>query len=98
TFTVGTGSIAGTVTRSSDGTAVSGASVQALVSNSIQGSATTAADGTYTIGNLNPGSYDVRVTAGGYGTTILTSNNVAAGTPTTVNASLGLPGTISGRI
>jgi YD repeat-containing protein len=98
TFTVGTGSITGTVTRSSDGTAVSGASVQALVSNAVQGSATTAADGTYTIGNLYPGSYDVRVTASGYGTTILAGNNVGAGTPTTINVSLGLPGTVSGKI
>jgi YD repeat-containing protein len=98
TFSVGIGSITGTVTRSSDGAAVSGALVEALVSNASQGSATTGADGTYAIANLNPGFYDVRVTASGYGTTILTGNNVAAGTPTTVNVSLGLPGTISGKI
>src|SRR5437762_6729254 len=98
TFTVGVGSITGTVTRSSDGTAVGGALVEALVSNATQGSVTTASDGTYTISNLNPGSYDVRVTAGSYGTTILSTNSVAAGTSTTVNASLGLPGTVSGKI
>ncbi len=98
TFTVGTGTIGGTVTRASDGTPVGSALVEALQSNTTQGSTTTAANGTYTISNLNPGSYDVRITATAYGTSILGGNNVAAGTTTTVNASLGSSGTISGQV
>jgi len=97
-FSVGTGSVNGTVTRTSDGAAVSGALVEALQSNAAQASATTASDGTYSISNLNPGIYDMRVTATGYGTAILAGNNVATGGPTTVNVTLGSSGTISGTV
>ena len=97
-FTVGTGTVSGTVTRTSDGAAVSGALVEALQSNATQGSATTASDGTYSISNLATGIYDIRVTATGYGTTISAGNNVGAGGPATVNVSLGSAGTISGTI
>ena len=98
TFTVGTGTVSGTVTRTSDGAAVSGGLVEALQSNATKGSATTASDGTYSIPNLAPGIYDLRVTAAGYGTTISAGNNVGAGGPATANVSLGSAGTISGTI
>jgi len=98
TFTVGTGSITGTVTRAIGGTEISGALVEALQSNVPLASATTAADGTYTISNLNPGTYDVRVTASGFGTTVLAGYGVATGSPITVNAALSSPGSIAGTI
>jgi len=98
TFTVGTGSITGTISRASGATAISGALVEVLQSNAVQASVTTAVDGTYTIANLAPGSYDVRVSASGFGTTIQTGNTVTAGASTTVNVALPSPGTISGRV
>jgi YD repeat-containing protein len=98
TFAVGTGTLNGTVTNVSNGAPVSGALVQAVQSNTIQGSATSAADGTYSIGNLSPGVFDLRVSASGFGTLLLSANTVNAGSSTTVNAALPAPGSISGKV
>ena len=98
TFSLGNGSITGIVSRASDGSAVSGASVQALQSNSVKSSTTTASNGTYTLANLLPGTYDLSVSASGLGTTIVTGNTVVVSTPTTVNVSLSAAGTISGKV
>jgi YD repeat-containing protein len=97
-FTVGIGGIAGTITRTSDGAAVSGALVEALLSNASKGSITSASNGSYTISNLSPGTYDVRVTASGYGTAIQTGIIVSVGSPATANVSLSAAGTISGKV
>jgi YD repeat-containing protein len=97
-FTVGSGSIAGTITRASDSSAVSGALVEALQANLTQASASTAADGTYNIPNLLPGAYDVRVSASGLATALVTGNSVVATGPTTVNAALSSPGIIFGQV
>ena len=98
TFSLGSGSLTGTISRASDGSAVSGASVQALQSNSVKSSTTTASDGTYTLSNLLPGIYDLSVSASGLGTAIMTGNSVVVSTPTTVNVSLSAAGTISGKV
>jgi YD repeat-containing protein len=98
TFAVGVGALTGTVTNASNGTAITGATVQALQANTVQGSATSAADGTYTISNLSPGTYDVRISASGFGTLVLPANSVNVGTPTTVNGALSPPGGISGKV
>ncbi len=98
TFTVGTGSLGGTVSQASNGTPISGALVEALQSNAVKASITSAADGTYTINNLSPGTYDLRVSATGFGTAIQTAFAVTAGTTTTANVALSSPGTISGRV
>jgi YD repeat-containing protein len=98
TFTVGTGSIAGIISQASDASPVVGALVEALQSNATKGSATSGADGSYSISNLVPGTYDVRVTASGFGTMILQGNTVVAGSPASVNASLSTSGTISGKV
>jgi hypothetical protein len=58
--TPSTGSIGGTVTL--DGAPAAGVAVVARVGASTIGTATTAADGTYVIGNLTPGLYVVSVT------------------------------------
>jgi YD repeat-containing protein len=98
TFTVGSGTIAGSVTRASDGTAIVGALVEGLQSNLVKASANSGSNGAYTVSNLAPGTYDVRVSASGFGTSIRTGYSVSAGASTTVNASLSLPGTISGKV
>lgn len=96
-FTV-LGAMNGTVTSAGNGSPISGGTVQAIQSNNIIGSATTAADGTYAIANLVPGSYDVRFYATGFGSSIVSGSVVGSGAITTVNGLLGSPGTISGKV
>ncbi|HEV2387694.1 MAG TPA: IPT/TIG domain-containing protein [Candidatus Acidoferrales bacterium] len=97
-FTVGTGAIGGAVTQTSGGGAVSGASVQALQSNAVQQSATTDANGNYTLQPLNPGTFDLRVSATALGTVVQTGVSVAAGSTTTENISMPAAGTLSGAV
>ena len=97
TFTVGsTGPVSGTVSRASDGSAISGALVEALQSGVVKGSATTAGNGTYSIGNLLVGTYDLRASASGY--TVQAQNGIAvnAGAATTVNFSMNQPNGLVG--
>ncbi len=89
TFTVLTaGSIAGTITRTSDSAPLSGALVEALQAGVVKNSATTAANGTYTMLSVITGTYDVRVSAVGYQTKLHTSVTVTTNTTTTVNENL----------
>ncbi|HSE15992.1 MAG TPA: IPT/TIG domain-containing protein [Pyrinomonadaceae bacterium] len=89
TFTVLTaGTIAGTITRTSDSAPISGALVEALQAGIVKNSATTAANGTYTMPNVVTGTYDVRVSAIGYQTKLQTGITVTTNTTTTVNESL----------
>jgi len=90
--------IAGMVSQVSNGSAVNGALVQVLQSGTVAGSTTTASDGSYSISNLAAGSYDVRVSATGFGTAIQSGNLVAANSTTTVNVGLSSPGTLSGKV
>src|SRR6266404_4187454 len=80
TFTVGTGKIAGTITQSGNGSAVSGASVKAYQLGVSKKSTTSAADGTYILAALAPGSYDVVVSSSALATTIVSGIAVTAGT------------------
>jgi len=98
TFTVGTGTIAGKITRSSDGTAVAGATVQALQYNVVKASASTASDGTYSMPNLPSGVFDVRASATGLATAVQAGNAVNPGTTATVNLALASPATVSGKV
>ena len=96
TFTVVIpGTIAGTITRSSDGIPISGALVEALQSSVVKGSATTTTNGAYSIANLVAGTYDVRVSAAGYLTQLITGISVAAVATSTVNAALSPPPVIA---
>jgi YD repeat-containing protein len=72
--------------------------VEALQGNVAKASATSGSGGTYTISNLAPGTYDVRVSASSYGTLISAGNTVGVGSPTTVNAALPNAGTDSGKV
>ncbi len=89
TFTVPTtGTIAGTVTRTSDSAALNGALVVALQAGVVKASATTAANGTYSMTSVLTGTYDVRASAAGYQTKIQNAVNVTSNTTTTVNQNL----------
>jgi len=98
-FTVtGNGTLSGTVTKTSDGTAINGATVQALQNGAAQGSATTNASGGYSIANLAAGTYDVKFTATGFGTAFANGILLSVGGTTTQNASLATPGGVTGQI
>ncbi|HEU5132941.1 MAG TPA: IPT/TIG domain-containing protein, partial [Pyrinomonadaceae bacterium] len=89
TFTLLTaGSIAGTITRTSDSAPLSGALVEALQAGVVKNSTTTAANGTYTMSSVITGTYDVRVSAVGYQTKLRSSVIVTANTTTTINENL----------
>lgn len=62
------GSISGTVLDNVTFAALPGATVQAYLDGEVAGSATTASDGTYTIEDLDDGSYSVTVSRTGYQT------------------------------
>jgi YD repeat-containing protein len=90
-------SISGAITRVTSGTGIAGATVQALQAGVIIGSATTAANGTYSIPGFYPGTYDVRVFATGFSSELRQA--IPATLPTTtVNVALYAPGTVSGRV
>ena len=97
-FNVGAGNFGGTVSQLGSGSPLPGALVEVLRSNISIASATAATDGTYTVSNLNPGLFDIRVSASGFGTTVLAGRTISSGATTTVNAALGSTGTISGRV
>jgi YD repeat-containing protein len=99
-FTVtSTGSLSGSVTRSSDGTGVNGATVQVLKQGVVQASTTTASGGSYTVASLPANNYDVQASASGLGTAVQNAVAVNAGTTTSgVNFSLSSAGTITGQI
>ena len=89
---VTTGTITGTITRATGGSPLSGATVQAVLIGLIKGTATSAADGTYSIPNLDPGTYDVRVLATGYSSEVRSGTSVSANVTTTVNVAVLQPG------
>lgn len=93
-----TGTISGTITRASDATAVSGALVEAVQANVVKASATSGTDGTYSIAAVTAGTYDIRVSASGYGTAVSAGIIATAGGTVTANVSLSAPGSISGNV
>jgi len=95
-FTV-KGGLSGTVTRQSDGTAVSGATVQVLLNRAVLATTTTASNGTYSVTNLGTGEYDVKFSASGFGTVLQSAVTVSA-SGATLNQVLATPGTISGKV
>jgi YD repeat-containing protein len=98
-FTVITGgTLSGSVTNSSGGAAISGATVQAIQAGVVKSSATTLADGSYSIANLTAGGYDVQVSASGFGTALKNSVIVSAGQTAPANFSLSSPGSVTGKI
>jgi YD repeat-containing protein len=99
TFTVvTTGTMSGVVTRANDASPLSGASIQLLLNGVSQGSTSTATDGSYSVPDLTPGPYDVRVTKSGFSPELRTDVPVVVAQTTTLNLSLSVPGSIAGRI
>ena len=96
-FSIGSGSVTGTVTAASTGNPVSGATVEILKSNAVVASSTTASNGTYTISNINPGTYDLLASASGLGTQTQ-PGSVIGTAPFTANFALPTPGTSSGQV
>lgn len=82
------GTIAGVISRVSNGSAVNGALVQAFQGTTLMGSATTNATGQYAIGGLGTGTYTVRASVVGLVPQMLTNVAVIFGSTTTVNLSL----------
>ena len=91
------GTLAGTITRTSDSAPINGALVEALQAGVVKASATTASNGAYTMSNVIAGTYDVRVSAIGYQTKIQSNVTVTGNTTTTFNQNLDsvAPGDIS---
>lgn len=94
---VGLGSVSGTITNNVTGAVISGATVQMIQNSTVISSATTAANGTFSITGLVPGSYTMSVAAS------LFQTNTAAVTITSSNTVKNLtlqpnPGSISGTV
>jgi len=89
--------ISGTVTRVTGGSAISGATVEARLAGVLTSSATTAANGTYSIASLSPATYDLRVLASGFSSEVR-STPVSSNATSTVNVAMSQPGSISGTI
>ena len=91
------GTISGTITRATGGSAISGATIEARQAGILKSSVTTAANGTYSIANLDPATYDVRVLASGFSNEVR-STVISPNATSTVNVALSQPGSISGTI
>jgi YD repeat-containing protein len=99
-FTVLTaGTLAGTITRAAGGTPIAGATVQAVLTGIVKGSATTGANGTYSISNLDPATnWDVRVTASGFSSELRQSISISSSSSTTLDVAMYAPGSVSGKV
>jgi YD repeat-containing protein len=91
------GQLSGTITKASDGSALSGASVQAMQRGAVIGTTTSDASGKYGM-YLVGGSYDIKVSASGYGTSVSNAIFVPGASAATLNVSLSSPGSVSGTV
>ena len=85
---VTTGNLAGAITRADDGSGVAGATITVLQAGVVRTTASSGADGTYSITEFPPGTYDIKVTASGYESQTQTGVTVTSQATTTVNFSL----------
>src|SRR5262245_25865922 len=84
----GGGTVAGLITRVSNGTAISGALVEAIQGSTVVASATTNSSGNYSITALTTGTYRVKASFRGLVPQVLNNVAVTTGDTTTVNLSL----------
>jgi hypothetical protein len=82
------GSIAGIVTRASDGAPISGALVEAIQGDTVVTSATTNGSGNYSISGLANGTYTVQASFTGFVPQIRTGVTVAIGSSATIDLAL----------
>jgi YD repeat-containing protein len=88
-FTVNSsGTVAGTIRNAANNNPISGALVEALQSAVVKGSATTTANGGYSIAGLQAGTYDIRVSASGYQTKLQSGITVTTGNTTSFDQTL----------
>lgn len=80
--------IAGTVTRASNGSPISGALVEAIQGSSVVASATTSGSGSYSISGLANGTYTVQASFTGLVPQIRTGVTVTVGSTATVDLAL----------
>ncbi len=85
---MGGGTIAGVVTRVSNGATISGALVEAIQGSSVVASATTNSSGNYLIGGLSAGIYTVRASFTGLVPQMHNNVGVSTANTTTVDLSL----------
>ena len=90
--------IAGVVSRASGGMPIANAAISVLAMGAVVQSATTAADGSYAVTPLDPGSYELRISAAGYSNEVRQGVTVGPWATTTVNVAMSMPGGISGRV
>ena len=74
------------------------ATIQAVRGGAVVGSATSAANGAYSIDPLDPASYDVRVTAPGFASEMRQGITVTSTLRTVVDVAMGAPGVVSGSV
>ncbi|HEV8429954.1 MAG TPA: IPT/TIG domain-containing protein [Pyrinomonadaceae bacterium] len=98
TYSPAAGTISGTVTRVLDSSPVAGAFVEAVQGGNYLGAVRTSATGTYSIGGLATGTYEVRASADLYANESQTGVSVTEGSTTTANIALYKSGSIGGRI
>lgn len=95
----GAGSLIGTVTKSGTSDAIAGATVDVIQGVITIGSATTQADGSYSITGLPPTTYTVRATASGYCTAaqgaIITANTTSTSDFALTTNTVVIQGTVS---
>jgi YD repeat-containing protein len=93
-----TGTLSGTVTKASDGTAINGALIEVLRSGVTIATANSGSTGSYSITNASAGTYDLRVSNSGFGTALQNAITISGGQTTTANFTLSSPGSVTGRI
>jgi hypothetical protein len=93
-----TGSLKGQVRVAGTPISIEGATVEAFLGGQLMGSATTDADGIYTIPDLPPGSYIVRASKTGYIAQDKWNILVTAGQTTFVNFNLQVSGRLKGQV
>jgi|GEM_PF-4917638 len=96
-FQITSGTLSGTVTNATDGTTLGSASVTVLEGQNVVGSATTAADGTYSL-TLGPGTYDVSVSRSHFEGGFASGATVTDGGTTTQDVGLAPTGTLDGTV
>jgi YD repeat-containing protein len=93
-----TGTVAGTITQASNGAVVGGAQVQAVQSGATKAAVNSDVNGNYEFPNIPAGSYDIWVSASGFGTSVNTAVSIPAGALTTLNVALSAPGSAAGTV
>ena len=95
--TTAAGSVAGAVTRASDGSPVADATVQLLAAGIVRADAVTSGSGTYSE-TVDPGVYDIRVLATGFALELRQQITVDSSATTTIDVALFAPGSLIGMV